>query len=190
MFTPSPSMVWNRCAPSIVTVVPVPALTVTVTGADDTVLPAASRATARSVCGPAAANTCTPYGLDVSSAPTLTPSTWNCTAATGPDAVAEMENALATVAPAAGALMVMLIGDSAAVKSTPVASAPLMLRAWLAGVRVSPDLAAVTVYEPLGSPVTTKFPAASAVAVPFTGPATAMVVPAPRPAGDTVPERA
>jgi hypothetical protein len=79
------------------------------TPADVAVLPAASRATAVSVWAPAATVTVfqiTEYGLSVTSAPILVPSTLNCTPATAtlsaaqPDTTTEPE----TVAPAAGDL--------------------------------------------------------------------------------------
>src|SRR5688572_32423926 len=59
--------------------------TVTFTGADVVVLPAASRATAVSVCGPSitvVVSQLTEYGEMVSGRPSCTPSTKNVTAAT------------------------------------------------------------------------------------------------------------
>src|SRR6266516_5381982 len=59
--------------------------TVTVTGADVVRLPAASRAIAVIVCGPllvVVVSKGIEYGAVVSSAPPLTPSSWNCTPTT------------------------------------------------------------------------------------------------------------
>src|SRR4029450_10884545 len=81
--------------------------TVTATLAEVVTLPAASRATADTVCGPLAADAVfhgTEYGAVVSSAPTLAPSTLNCTPVTPTlsVAVAEMAVVPAIVAPGAG----------------------------------------------------------------------------------------
>src|SRR5688572_23235751 len=85
-----------------------PLLTVIVRGADSVVLPAASRATAVMMCVPSATTAViqdVANGLDVSSAPTFTPSTLNCTPTTPTlsDAVAEIVTEPLTVAPSAGA---------------------------------------------------------------------------------------
>src|SRR6185436_7225910 len=86
-------------------------LTVTLTAADVVVLPAASRATAVNVCRPFAVvvvfQVCV-WGLAVSSAPRLMPSSLNCTPATPTLSVAVAEIVTAvpdTVAPAAGAVI-------------------------------------------------------------------------------------
>src|SRR5262249_19210657 len=83
--------------------------TVTLTEVAVAVLPAASRATAVSVCVPLATVVVvqlTEYGDDVSSAPRLAPSSLNCTPATATlsEALAETVIVPDTVAPLAGAV--------------------------------------------------------------------------------------
>src|SRR5262249_41419065 len=78
------------------------------TAADAVRFPAASRATAVSVCVPFAAGAVSQlieYGAAVSSGPSGLPSSWNCTPATPTlsDAPAARETVPDTVAPAAGA---------------------------------------------------------------------------------------
>src|SRR5216684_818107 len=90
-------------------VVSPPVPTVTVTGADVVVLPAASRATAVSVCAPlvaAVVSHATEYGAAVSSAPTFEPSSLNCTPTTPTLslAVAVTVTVPDTVEPPAGAV--------------------------------------------------------------------------------------
>src|SRR6185295_1814733 len=98
-------------------------LTVTVTAADVVVLPAASRATAVSVCVPLTTEVVFQvwlYVLAVSSAPRFAPSTlnWTPTTPTLSAAVAETETALPeTVAPAVGAVT-DTVGDTVSVPVT------------------------------------------------------------------------
>src|SRR5882672_3402718 len=89
--------------------------TVTVTGADVVWLPAASRATAVSVCEPsleAVVSTEIEYGAEVSSAPSAAPSPKNRTPTTPTlsDALAEIVTVPFTVTPFAGAVMVTVGG--------------------------------------------------------------------------------
>ena len=89
--------------------------TVTVTGAEVVWLPAASRATAVRVCVPPLAVVVsheTEYGVVVSSAPPLTPSSWNWTPATPwlSDAVAVTVIVPETVAPEAGDVILTVGG--------------------------------------------------------------------------------
>src|SRR3954470_4860865 len=89
--------------------------TVTVTAADVVVLPAASRATAVSVCVPFVAVVvfhAIEYGAVVSSAPRFAPSTLNCTPATPTlsAAVALTVTVPDTVVPPAGPLIVTVGG--------------------------------------------------------------------------------
>src|ERR687895_253881 len=83
--------------------------TVTVTALEVVVLPAASRAIAVIVCDPLAAEPVShgaAYGADVSSAPTLTPSTrnWTPTTPTLSDAAALSVTVSETVTPDEGAV--------------------------------------------------------------------------------------
>ena len=81
----------------------------------------------------------------MSSGPAFTPSTWNCTRDDGGGrGGAHRKNALDTVAPFAGALMAIVLGDCVAVKSTPVTFPPLTDTFRLAGENVKPLLAGVT----------------------------------------------
>src|SRR5438128_618925 len=84
--------------------------TVTLTAAEVVVLPAASRATAVTLCEPLLAVVVfqeTEYGATVSSAPRFTPSSLNCTPTTPTLSVALAATVivLATVVPAVGAVM-------------------------------------------------------------------------------------
>ena len=126
----------------------------------------------------------------MSSGPAFAPSTWNCTATMEADAVALIENALDTVAPFAGALMAIVLGDCVAVKSTPVTSPPLTDTLRLAGVNVKPLLAGVTRYAPFARPAKLKEPPALAVVFATAAPPRFTDAPAPSAAGLMTPDMA
>ncbi len=108
---------------------PPPPPTVTVTGADVVELPAASRATAVSVCVPAVAVVVfhdTEYGAVVSSAPRFAPSSLNCTPTTPTLslAVALTVTVPETVEPPVGLVTATLGGVVSPVPPLPHADAP------------------------------------------------------------------
>ena len=114
--------------------------TVTVTFAEVRVFPAASRATALSVCSPSVSAVvfqASEYGLDVSAEPTFAPSTRNCTLCTptASEALAVTVGVPDTVAPALGEL----IETVGALLSTLTATA--------AEVRVLPAVSVATARE-------------------------------------------
>ncbi len=125
--------------------------TVTVTASDVALLPAASRATAvrawLPLVDPVVAQA-TEYGAVVSSAPTLTPSTLNCTPTTptASEAVAVTVTEPDTEAPAAGA-----VTDTAgAVTSLPTVT---VTPAEVALLPAASRATAVSVWSPLAMPV-------------------------------------
>src|SRR5258708_7076427 len=128
-------------------VLPVLFAAVTVTAADVAVLPAASRATAVSVCEALLAVVvfqATEYGAVVTSAPRFAPSSLNCTPTTPTlsDALAPTVVVPDTVAPAAGAVM-LTVGGVVSLKTVTVAAAAV-------AVLPAPSRAtAVTVCGPL-----------------------------------------
>src|SRR5712671_2086300 len=188
MLTPKPLIVWNVCAPLIVSAVPEPAFTVTCTGADVTVLLPASRPTAVSVCEPPDAVIDAENGALVSSGPAFAPSTRNCTAMMLPDAEAATENGLVTVAPPDGDVIDTLLGDAAAVKSWPGMSALLTVTFRLFGENVKPLLLGITAYDPLSRPLNVNAPEPLAVVVAVAAPPRLTVEPAPLACGVIVPE--
>src|ERR1051326_2168290 len=114
-------------------VLPVLFPTVTVTAADVVVLPAASRATAVSVCDALLAAVVShevAYGALVSSAPRFAPSSLNCTPTTFTlsDAVAVTVVVPVTVAPAAGAVT-LTVGGIVSLNTVTVTAAVLVLPA-------------------------------------------------------------
>src|SRR6267378_4924082 len=128
--------------------------TVTVTAAAVAVLPAASRATAVSVCAPLLAvvvSQGTAYGAVVSSRPRLAPSRRNWTPATPTlsDALAVTVVVPLTVAPVAGAVMLTVGGvvsfETVTVTAAAVAVLPAASRA--TAVSVCEPLLAVVVFQ-------------------------------------------
>ena len=132
-------------------VLPVVFETVTVTAADVVVLPAASRATAVSVCDALVAGVVSQpnsYGAVVCSAPTFAPSTWNCTPTTptSSDAVAVIVVVPETVAPSAGAL-IFTVGAVVSLNTVTVTAADV------AALPAASRARAVSVCEPLAAVV-------------------------------------
>src|SRR6202035_2667952 len=128
--------------------------TVTVTAAAVAVLPAASRATAVSVCEPLLALVVfheTEYGAVVCSTPKLAPSRRNCTPATPTlsDALALTVTVPETVAPFAGAAMLIVGGvvsfETVTVTAVAVAVLPAASRA--TAVNVCEPLLTVVVFH-------------------------------------------
>jgi hypothetical protein len=106
--TPKPSMIWKRWLPSIARAVPAALLTVT-ERVETAVSPAASRAVALNWCPPLAVAVvvqATEYGAARSSAPSVLPSSLNCTPTTTKlsAAFALTVTLPETVAPLAGAV--------------------------------------------------------------------------------------
>src|SRR5437899_1048375 len=105
--------------------------TVTVTAADVVVFPAASRATAVSVCDALVAvlvSHATAYGAAVSSVPRFAPSILNCTPTTPTlsDAVAVIVVVPETVAPLAGAVT-LTVGDVVSFETVTVTAADVVV---------------------------------------------------------------
>ena len=109
---------------------------VTLTAAAVAWLPAASRATAVSVCVPmpvVAVFQETAYGAAVTSAPRLTPSSLNCTPVTPTlsEAVAETVTAPLSAAPVAGAVMTTVGGTESIVVRLAIVNTSVPLSARL-----------------------------------------------------------